>query len=392
MNAALDLRPEEHVSAPGPVGAMASASPGLRLITLNQLDLAELDRWDALAAEREGTNPFAEPWMLRLSLAHCDEWQRARIGMVSDDSGELLGVIPLRVSRAGARLPLRMWTGWSHANQFTGTPLVRRGKATQFWTRLLAELDRRQGGALALSLLALPVDEPVNQALFELCRQQGRRVVIDKRWQRASLEPGVQPLSAKPKQRRRIEGLERKLEREVGPITFEVVRDMPRIAAQVERFLRLEQSGWKGEAGSALGCRGDTRRFFSDAALAAAARGQFDMAVLSVDGEVIAMSTQIISGGILHGFKAAYDERYGAYAPGLLLLSRMTAHWLEGEGVRVDSCAKADQQPLSSLWSGRRELVDCRVAVGGGAQRLGFALQVLAERGWHLFKRLSGQP
>ena len=89
------------------------------------------------------------------------------------------------------------------------------------------------------------------------------------------------------------------------------------------------------------------------------------------------MSTHFISeSGWSHGFKTTYDERFAASAPGVLLLARMTRHFVENGYLPFDSCSAPEQQPIGKLWPGRREFIDCGVALGGKA-------------GWSAFRALA---
>lgn len=359
-----------------------------RLIEPERLGVPDRQSWDELAACADCANPFVQPWLQRLSLAHFHTSGAVRLAVVEDRLGNWLGAIPLALGSPG-RVPVRLWSACSHPNQFTGTPLVRPDRADAFWQELLAWLDHAPGGAAALSLHNLASDDPVNQALFELCAQQGRRLKFDWQWQRAVLGRNQAPCEHSGKLRRRIEGLERKLEREHGPLSLELTRDPARIAGLVEAFVALEGSGWKGKEGSALASDQATRRFFSEVANTAARHGTFEIGVLRSGANIVAMSTQLIAGATVHGFKSAYDEAFAAHAPGLLLLCRLTRHWQAHGGLLVDSCTKPGQEPVSKLWPARRDLADCRVALGGARRRAGFAALLAAESAWHAAKRLA---
>lgn len=362
----------------------------VRLVEPLEMSAADLMCWDELAADAGCTNPFVQPWLQRLSLAHFDSRGMARLAVVEDRLGSWLGVIPLALGRPG-RVPLAMWSACSHANQFTGTPLVRPGHADTFWRELLAWLDAAPGGALALVLRNLAIDDPVSRALIDHCQHQGRRLAFDRRWQRAVLDPGQAGCEQSGKLRRRIEGLERKLERDHGPLSLELAREPNRIAKLVEAFVALEGSGWKGKAGSALASQQATRRYFCAVAKAGAEHGVFEIGVLRSGDRIVAMSTQLIAGATVHGFKSAYDEAFAAHAPGLLLLTLLTRHWQAQSGLRVDSCTKPGQEPISKLWPARRDIADCRMALGGAPRRAGFAALLAAETAWHAAKRLAGK-
>jgi hypothetical protein len=101
---------------------------------------------------------------------------------------------------------------------------------------------------------------------------------------------------------------------------------------------------------------------------------------LSAGGRIVAISTQLEGATWRYGFKAAYDEAFARYAPGLLLLDRLTKSYGERGDLDVDSCAVPDQQPVSRLWPGRRELIDCRVALGGPVRARLFSAMLACER------------
>ncbi|HEY6816130.1 MAG TPA: GNAT family N-acetyltransferase, partial [Croceibacterium sp.] len=346
----------------------------LRLLRADALEAHDRLQWDKLGGDAAAPSVFAEPWLMRCSLAHCDAQGAARLAVVEDESGRWLGVLPVVATRRQGRSPVPAWAAWRHPNQFVGAPLVRRGYADDFWRRLVEGLGAH-GQRVSLVLGKLPSDDPVTDALFRLCAAQRRGVIVDRRIARAFLDADAAPAQC-ARQRSRLRGLERKLAGEVGPVAFAVARD----AGQIDAFLALEQSGWKGRAGSALACADRTQAFFREVCAEAAARDRLEVATLSAGGQVIAVSIQLEGAGLRYGFKAAYDETFARCAPGLLLLDRLTQHYVVRGGVGVDSCTVPEQQPVSRLWPGRRELVDCRVALGGATRGRLFAAMLACER------------
>ena len=354
-----------------PVAGRANSTlhAALRIVPLSALTRSDRENWNELGRHTGTASIFAEPWFMRASLSNCDEAGRAMLAIVEGDGGEWLGALPVtRESRHG-RNPMPNWSAWRHPNQFVGTPLVRQRRATEFWHGLIAGLGSAAPWNLALCLHDLPLDDPVNEALLQLGAASEWRIEIDRRFERPRLlcaHGEADPREAlKPSHRRRIRSLERKLEREVGPLELEVTREPERVARRVEDFLELEHSGWKGRSGSALASMQSTEDFFRKVAREAASRDQFEIASLSANGRVLAMSTQLIGRARAYGFKKAYDEAFASFAPGVILLNRLTGHFCEEGHEDVDSCAMPGQQPVSRLWPDRRELIDCRVALGG---------------------------
>jgi len=343
------------------------------LLPLAALEPGDLSAWDDLAGSSATANVFARPWFLRQSLRHLDPDGKARLAIVRTRGGTWIGTAALVFAHRYGRALLPHWALWRHANQFVGTPLVRKGWETAFWRALLAHLDAASPHGSALRVFDLPLDDPVNDALLSLCGDERRDFRADRRFERAKLDCEGEPDAAiKPKDRRRLASLTRKLEREVGPVVFTGLSgeaDVPRMAA---RFLELENSGWKGRQGCSLSSRDDTCAFFEAVMVEAAGEGMLDVLSLSAGGKVIAMSTHFVGPMRGFGFKMAFDEGYASYAPGLLLLDELTRRFHALDVAEVDSCSAPDQQPVSRMWQGRRELVEGRVSLGGPLRRAAF--------------------
>lgn len=379
---------EAQRSAPAPI------EPGTaRLVWRNPGRLTPLDRirWDDLARSCESQSPFAQPWFLTHALGNCDPQGTVRLLVAEDAEQRWLGVLPVCHARYHGRAPLPHWQAWRHPNQFVGTPLVREQCAERFWRTVLDGLAETTRGELALCLADLPLDDPVVQALFAVCDHDGRGVSIQREFERALLRT-ENPPEPKPKHRRRLEALLRKLTADLGEVRFYQTGDPGEIAATIDDFLALERSGWKGAGGSALACADGTAALFAGVARDGGDRGCFELATLHAGGRLLAVSSQLIGQGRRYGFKMAYDETASAYAPGLLLLGWITAELCQlGPGLSLDSCAAPGQEPVSRLWHDRTRLVDCRIALGGPLRRGALRLVMAGEAAYWLAKTL-GKP
>lgn len=366
----------------------------LRLAPFAGLTARDLQQWQELGDAAETQSAFAQPWFMQHSLAHCDPGGTALLAIVEEAATRAwLGMLPLvRAGRIG-RMPLPSWHAWSHPNRFVGTPLVKEGAAHAFWRGLLAGLAQESQRELALCLPDLALDDPVAQALFEVCAADDRQMALDRRYARAMLRCDAPP-EVSAKQRRRFDSLARKLEREIGEPEFRLLRDPAEISARLEAFLALEQAGWKGTEGSALACTQGNRQLFAAILKAGAERGSCELAELSAGGRVLAISTQFVGKGRHYGFKTAYDESCAAYAPGLLLLDWLSREYAaSGSAHAIDSCSAPGQQPVSRLWADRCELVDCRVALGGELRQAAMRALLGGEIAYAALKRgLAGTP
>src|SRR5207247_10269646 len=69
--------------------------------------------------------------------------------------------------------------------------------------------------------------------------------------------------------------------------TLEVVDGSERLDELLEEGFRVEASGWKSRAGTAIASRPDTRRFYTDVARWASDRGWLRLAFLRLGGRAL---------------------------------------------------------------------------------------------------------
>ncbi len=98
--------------------------------------------------------------------------------------------------------------------------------------------------------------------------------------------------------------------------------------AQLEKFYRLEQSGWKGQTGSAINCGAKTRKFYDALAREAALQGSLSLYFLEVDGQAVAGHFGLTHEGVYYCSKVGYDERWHTYSPGQLLVAAVLSDCL----------------------------------------------------------------
>lgn len=365
----------------------AATSPSqsrLRLVPAQQLAPQDQDRWNELSVQSQEACPFARPWFLRPSLSHCDPDGEAVLAIVEDENEAWLGTMPLRKSQRYGRLPLPHWEAWHHPNMFSGAQLIRAGSERCFWEGLLRGLDDLIGVRPALRLTDLPRDSAATEALLRLCADQDRPLKLDRERSRAMLGQGdghyADQLQLNPDARRRTSSLARKLADAHGLLAFSYHRDVASIPELVERFLALEQAGWKGRAQSALACSADNAAFFRAVTSAAGAAGTVEFALLHAGSRLVAMSVHFIDkAGWSHGFKTTFDEQAADCGPGVHLLIRLSEHFRQQGLVPFDSCSAPEQLPIGKLWPDRREFIDIGVALGSAAGRSAFRALAFCE-------------
>ncbi|WP_373486494.1 GNAT family N-acetyltransferase [Blastomonas sp.] len=340
-------------------------------------------QWVDLAAAAAEPNIFHAPEYLPFAIAHCDTYRNARLASLTI-GGRLCGLMPLAREGYYGRWPLPHSQNWRHPNCFLGTPLVRPGHEPAFWQTLLAHLDALPSAGMFLHLHGIATDGPVYAALAALCGQQNRRCDIVLAEERAMLATTMagQPYyeqTVRKKKRKELARLRNRLA-EMGHVETIEGAGEAGLDAWLAEFLTLEQGGWKGRNGSALGDMPETRALFLSTAHAAAQSGKLHLIAMRLDGSPIAMLVNFISvpGGF--SFKTAFDEELARFSPGVLLqIDNLDI--LAKQGLRwMDSCAAEGHPMIDSLWAERRHVARVSVGLKGFGRPALFALFRMGER------------
>jgi Acetyltransferase (GNAT) domain len=268
---------------------------------LDQLD----DQWDALALR--APDPFSRSEWLR-------PWYEAFGGdrtpalLRIERAGRLVGGLALL--RDGDRLTT---TGNDH------TPVLAPLHADRDALDGLAEaLARADAGVVMIE--PLPVESEELGALAAASRSDRRIVVRGSTYTspfvltRGSYDAyragrdGWRTLERRArKSAREHELVVRAIELQQGDVGF------------LEEGLRVEASGWKGAAGTAILSRAETARFYRTAAAGFARRGALALSGLWLDGRLVAFDLALLHANRYWMLKTGYDESFAHLTPGLVL-------------------------------------------------------------------------
>ena len=112
-------------------------------------------------------------------------------------------------------------------------------------------------------------------------------------------------------------------------------RDPEALRALYAEFVRIEASGWKGAAGTALRDIPALERFFENVVTRFGAAGQCEITALEVDGKIISAQLGTIVGDTYCSHKIAYDEAYARLSPGHLLMDDLMQRYADHRDIRL---------------------------------------------------------
>ena len=260
-------------------------------------------------------------------------------------------------------LPLVHAESWMGEFPISGTPLLNPSDPAGNCAALIGEIFDRTG-AVALVLPYVTGHHVVSSVLVDACGAMGAPVAFMNDRKRAALRCNGDfdawfDETFPRKRRKEFRRLKSRLA-ETGRLEFHLRQTGEAGLEQwINRFTALEQAGWKGDAGTALG-KSDALSQFARKSLAELdAAGKLMCWSLELDGKPVAMMFGVREGGSAWIVKMAHDEALNRFSPGQLLILEATRTLFEDEQILfADSCAIPDHPMIDHLWKDRLEVRD----------------------------------
>lgn len=321
-----------------------------------------LSEWAALVAGLPQADPFLHPaWMQSFANAFASHHEASII--TARREAVLCGVLPLMTARSFfCNIPaptLRSISGL-HSCRFdlVASRLMQEEVAAVMW---------RQLRATPSWVVIEALDVPFGGGFEEIMRVASRDGFLVSRWPTrfspylSIPELGADPLRNCPYRyrnaRARLNGSLRRLA-EVGDVRFEVAQ-RPEVK-QIEAFIELEASGWKGKSGGAIAKSPAARTFYLEMARSPSLREMSRLYSLWVGATPVAMELGLVMNRCYYSPKATYNEAFSRFSPGQLLV-RHIIQALAAEGVRCYDFLGARAR-FKSVWAGEvREHAHCYI-------------------------------
>lgn len=332
-------------------------------------------RWAELVDRALEPNPFLSPAYLATAARHLPEARDVRLVVVEDDE-RMRALLPLSRDRSPAGTAYATTAGpFLAGDSPLCAPLVDGEGADETLDALLGHLRSRANGFPGLvELTLLPGDGPLWDALARACARNHVAVLQRYRMQRAVVrraDGAPRPRAAMSTARRKqVDRMQRRLEREVGPV--EVSDDGPDPEA-FEDFVRLEAAGWKGttDHGGALAVSPGREDWFRDVARGLRDRGNLRVFRVTAGGKTVYLSVLLGAGTAWYGLMDTYAEEFARCSPGTLGRVLEQEYLLDRtDATLVDPCVHPSKVLVSGLYRERRPVVGVVLGTRVGARAL----------------------
>ena len=326
---------------------------------------SERQSWDDLAEHSVEPNVFYSPDLLLPALENlrpAGQWKfvviKSRDRGAPNRPPEWCGFFPLVEKRRLRGVPVRNLQFLKHDFCFLRTPLIRQEGAAEILS-LFVDWLLHESNVSVIDLAEQSGDGSYHVLLADEFHRRGmrpwitgvygrafmRRAESDDAFLRASISSG------KLKDLRR---LERRLG-EDGPLRFESLTPDGDLEGALEKFLKLENSGWKKTTGTAIDCSDDDRAFFKTACRSLFQRGRLRLHFLWAGDTLVAAKCNFLATPGSFAFKIAFLEDKARFSPGVQLeIDNVRRFHAEPDLQWMDSCADPDHPMIDHLWQDKR--------------------------------------
>jgi CelD/BcsL family acetyltransferase involved in cellulose biosynthesis len=308
-----------------------------------------------LAKQALEPNFFYEPAALIAALKYMPP-ESAMIVVVRHRSDGVTGIFPFQLERKFRGLPLRSLKSLRHPYCFLCTPLVSALHARGTVQAFLNWAEAKSAPSSLIELELVADDGPFWAAWAAEVKARSQWQSHMTAQQRALFRPARGSETGVSRKHLKEFGRLRRRLNDVGDCRFLFWQRGEPIQPWIDKFLRLEASGWKGRKRTALASEEYSRRYFTDVVTQAAVDNSVQMLAIEIEGVPIAMKCNFLANEGAFAFKIAYDEHYEKYSPGVLLELFNMDHLREHcEGTKwMDSCALPQHFMINRLWTERR--------------------------------------
>lgn len=263
---------------------------------------------------------------------HLPEWQEAAadwleeapgsvrfFALMKDETLEAVSALkPRRMWMAG--VSLRVWEPPQHPH-ISFSDIVASGPEAGrgLLEAVMTEMDR---GGCAWDVIRLPriLDDSCAQQALRLFDSRRALAVPVARYGQLSLAPYDRMTEHFSKKRRQHQRTAWNRASRAGTVTFETARTGEELERTFPEFLRIENSGWKGEKGSAIEHNPRVTGFYRGLAESFAKRGACEIHLMRLDGKAIATEFCLVVNDTCYTVKTGYDEAYRSLSPGMLMM------------------------------------------------------------------------
>lgn len=327
--------------------------PSLQVHVLNSVNEAVQvrDKWNDLWSRSATTRPTSRAEFLRVWIDQFAPNEKFR-AIIVEEGSDFVAALPLIGKRWGSVLPI----GSLPRNEWltSGNLLLDESRVCTPAIALLADnLCKMPWSVYRFPLIPSHekswhlIREPFSAAGFiSECRPSFEVSLIEVTTDWETYERSLSKSHRK------------KLARTIRQMTdlggYHIRRYRPRaptsVAPLLETAFKIEDSGWKGEAGTSVLRSQGMRECLVQVSEHLARCGELEVAFLEFNDEIIAFELLWNAKQVLHSYKVGYNEKYSSLMPGTILMHEVLKDLFDTQRCRAYDCL-GPRTLATSKWS-----------------------------------------
>jgi CelD/BcsL family acetyltransferase involved in cellulose biosynthesis len=323
-----------------PAATRRVVTPEVRTETISDyqafLDLEPA--WDRVVRDADIDHPFLEHAWLR-TWWECFGANSTLHIIVVKEGEEIQAIAPLiSTTLRMFGFPVRR-LGFFYNAHVPRAGFIVGKRAENAYEAIWAHLLREQVSWDLVQLCQLPQESPTLQEVHTLASESGfpngvwlsgesPYVSLDRSWREYNDGLATKHRSNLRNRFKRLNG--------TGEVALETVTGEHSLQDDLAAGLRLEESAWKRDAGTAILCDPQVRKFYESFAYRAAAKNWLRLNFLKAGAQRVAFDYSLAYKQQVFLLKLGYDPAFSAYSPSNLLLSMTLERSFEQEFDKYD--------------------------------------------------------
>lgn len=356
----------------------------VRVLKLVDFDEKNIATWEELEQRAIEPNGYLSPHFVIPATKHILS-EKSVLGILVEKVNrgglpQLAGIGIFQECRASKHFPLPHLTAFSSRHSLLSGLLVDRNSAEYAVRHIFDQICRFNNKWHGLVFHDQPNEGELTIIEKEVTKDIGIKWGNFREWNRPvlclkALKEGTSPVLGKS-MKKSIHHSMRRL-KEMGQVDWRILYKEKLTETALNRFMFLENLGWKGKEHTSLLSNYTDKNFFLEMMGNFSKSERAFITELTLDERPISSTVNFTSGGAGFAFKIGWDPLYAKFSPGTL----NEASWLESNDPFicdlnfVDSGSSDDSSYLSKLWNQKRAMRSGVYAISGAGK---FVLPVIS--------------
>lgn len=350
------------LTSPSKLGGNPGAENfGARILNLEDVNHEMIRLWAELEGRAIESNAYLSPYFILPALKHLTPDTRPIIIIIENNEGgirRLTGFGVFEFTYGTKKMPLPHLKAYKSTHSFLTGLLIDRDFVEPTITALFSFFCKSGSNWHGVEFVDRYGDSELTNQLDKVASRVGYPWFNYDMKNRAILIPKENGADFLPHSR--MKDLRRCMKKlsGAGDVQWRVIRSKQGDREPVDASLKLEHMGWKGENGTSLLSVPGHEVFFREMIDGFSLSGRTFFTELSLNGEVIASTSNLISGSAGFAFKVGFHPAFSKMSPGILNEVEFVnnAANLFPELEYIDSGAE-EGSFIDDLWEGRRTLI-----------------------------------